>query len=87
MAQYNDHDLIVQFAKGTEALNALKDLSELAVQRDKELAVALSGYETLRQDIIRRYSGHMSGVIHSAMRRIDDLAPAEIKSDSDYEDD
>ena len=71
----NDHDLIMQFARGTEALQLLEVLKNLT--RDMELERAQVDQEhSRRMNMLNGvYRLHVRDAVNNTLHRIDNLTP------------
>ncbi len=83
----NDHDLIMQFARGTDALALVDMLSKLQEQYERRKITHTSAYDQAMNHLFRDYYGQVEGAIRQTRNRLMDLQPAEIESSDDDDDD
>lgn len=83
----NDHDLIMQFARGTEALSLFDVLSNLEKSFQTEKSVIDTRYARDVQAMQERYANQVFSAVSTVRRRLDDLTPAVTSADDDRNDD
>lgn len=76
----NDSALIMQFARGTEALQLAANLHEIAERAEQEQHDALDRFHADTHRINDRYLGQMLAVVREYERR---LALLDVSSDDD----
>lgn len=71
--QDNDHDLIMQFARGTEALTLFSELSALADHYDERKQAILRIYQTSLHNLYQDYYGKVDRAVRHTENRLRDL--------------
>jgi hypothetical protein len=80
----NDHDLIMQFARGTEALTLLTELDRLGKHFEQRKAEITKNYDIALNRVYQDFFGQVNGAIRHTVNRLADLQPDEIESPDDY---
>jgi hypothetical protein len=84
----NNHDLILQFARGTEALQLITRLTELRDESKRRVSALLETYNRGVEDAQQSCYRDMTRVIGEALTRLEGLTPGAAKlDDDDYDDD
>jgi hypothetical protein len=83
----NDHDLVMQFARGTEALALLERLDMMARQATEKKRELIAQHDQAMQMIERTFTGAVMYAVTDAMSQINSLVERDDGDDDDDDDD